>query len=65
MKAGTRVIVAMAVVMLAWGCGLAYGIKAGDEAPDFTLEDQAGRPVTLSSHRGQKSVVLVFYRGYW
>ncbi len=40
-------------------------IKTGDEAPDFTLEDQDGKPVTLSSYRGKKRVVLVFYRGYW
>ncbi len=40
-------------------------IKVGDEAPDFTLEDQDGKPVTLSSYHGKKSVVLVFYRGYW
>jgi cytochrome oxidase Cu insertion factor (SCO1/SenC/PrrC family) len=40
-------------------------IKAGVEAPDFTLEDQDGKPVKLSQYRGKKSVVLVFYRGYW
>ena len=40
-------------------------IKVGDEAPDFTLEDQDSRLVALSSYRGAKSVVLVFYRGYW
>ncbi len=40
-------------------------IKAGIAAPDFTLEDQDGQPVKLSSYRGKKSVVLVFYRGYW
>ena len=40
-------------------------VKVGDEAPDFTLEDQDAKPVTLSSYRGKKSVALVFYRGYW
>jgi cytochrome oxidase Cu insertion factor (SCO1/SenC/PrrC family) len=33
-------------------------------APDFTLNDQDGRPFTLSSLHGSR-VVLVFYRGYW
>jgi cytochrome oxidase Cu insertion factor (SCO1/SenC/PrrC family) len=33
-------------------------------APDFTLNDQGGKPFTLSSLRGSR-VVLVFYRGYW
>jgi peroxiredoxin len=36
-------------------------VQAGDEAPDFTLKDQAGTDVTLSSFRGEKNVVLVFY----
>jgi hypothetical protein len=39
--------------------------KVGDQAPDFTLPDAAGRPVTLADYRGKKPVVLVFYRGYW
>jgi peroxiredoxin (alkyl hydroperoxide reductase subunit C) len=36
-------------------------LKVGDTAPDFTLKDQDGKPVTLSSFRGKKSVVLVFH----
>lgn len=35
-------------------------LKAGDLAPDFTLSDQAGRPVKLSDLRGRR-VVLYFY----
>jgi len=30
-------------------------------APDFTLKDQRGQPVTLSSYRGAKDVLLVFF----
>jgi cytochrome oxidase Cu insertion factor (SCO1/SenC/PrrC family) len=40
-------------------------VNVGDEAPDFTLEKEAGKTVTLSDYRSQKTVVLVFYRGYW
>ena len=40
-------------------------IKAGQPAPDFTLEDMEGKSITLSDFRGKKTVVLVFYRGYW
>jgi len=40
-------------------------VKVGQPAPDFTLEDVDGKPITLSEFRGKKSVVLVFYRGYW
>lgn len=40
-------------------------VSIGTAAPDFTLESKDGAPVTLSSLRGKKNVVLVFYRGYW
>jgi cytochrome oxidase Cu insertion factor (SCO1/SenC/PrrC family) len=40
-------------------------LRVGAPAPDFTLTDAAGRPVTLADYRGRKLVILVFYRGYW
>ena len=40
-------------------------VKVGQSAPDFTLEDVEGKSITLSDFRGKKTVVLVFYRGYW
>jgi cytochrome oxidase Cu insertion factor (SCO1/SenC/PrrC family) len=40
-------------------------VRVGQPAPDFTLEDVEGKAVTLSSFQSKKSVVLVFYRGYW
>jgi hypothetical protein len=40
-------------------------LRVGEQAPDFTLPDAGGRPVTLADYRGKKPVVLVFYRGYW
>jgi peroxiredoxin len=36
-------------------------VDVGDEAPDFELNDQDRSPVRLSSFRGAKNVVLVFY----
>jgi peroxiredoxin Q/BCP len=36
------------------------GLAIGDAAPDFTLPDQNGNPVSLSSLRGQR-VVIYFY----
>ena len=36
-------------------------IAVGAEAPDFTLKDQNNQEVTLSSFRGVKNVLLVFY----
>lgn len=35
-------------------------LEVGATAPDFTLKDQNGRPVTLSALRG-KNVLLVFF----
>ncbi len=37
------------------------GLSLGGPAPDFTLRDQFGQDVTLSSYRGFKAVVLVFF----
>ena len=40
-------------------------IKVGQPAPDFSLENSDGNVITLADFRGKKTVVLVFYRGYW
>jgi cytochrome oxidase Cu insertion factor (SCO1/SenC/PrrC family) len=40
-------------------------LRVGERPPDFTLPDAGGRPVSLADYRGEKPVVLVFYRGYW
>jgi mycoredoxin-dependent peroxiredoxin len=36
-------------------------VEVGSHAPDFELKDQHGTPVRLSSFRGTRNVVLVFY----
>ena len=40
-------------------------VAVGDVAPDFSLMSYAGTVTTLSDFRGEKNVVLVFYRGHW
>ena len=40
-------------------------VQVGDEAPDFSLVSLAGPVLTLSDYRGERNVVLVFYRGHW
>ncbi len=40
-------------------------IKVGDTAPDFTLKDQDQKDWTLSSLKGKKNVVLIFYPLDW
>ena len=37
------------------------GLSLGGPAPDFTLRDQFGQDVTLSSYRGTKAVALLFF----
>ena len=37
------------------------GLRIGDPAPDFTLRDQFGQDVSLSSYRGTKAVAILFY----
>jgi peroxiredoxin Q/BCP len=36
-------------------------VKEGDAAPDFTLEAQDGRTVSLHDYRGSRNVVVYFY----
>ena len=46
--------------------GLAQqSIQVGEQAPDFTLPDALGQPVTLSARLLQGPVVVAFYRGAW
>ncbi len=40
-------------------------VATGDEAPLFTLESFDRGPVDLAGFRGNRNVVLVFYRGHW
>ena len=40
-------------------------VAVGDPAPDFTLASYDDGALTLSNYRGQKDVILVFYRGHW
>ena len=40
-------------------------VKVGVVAPDFTLESHDGKRISLSDYRGNKHVVLIFYRGRW
>ena len=40
--------------------------RPGATAPDFTLSDATGRPVSLSDLlKKNRAVLLIFYRGYW
>ena len=36
-------------------------LKVGQLAPEFTLPDTTGKPVSLADFRGKKNVILAFY----
>jgi hypothetical protein len=59
-------------VMARWLPAAQGAPQVGRKAPEFTLPDTEGRPVSLSellstpvNGRAPKGVLLVFYRGYW
>lgn len=35
-------------------------LKVGDKAPDFTVNNQDGKPISLSDYKGQKLIVFFF-----
>ena len=40
-------------------------ISVGQEAPGFSLGSSTGETFDLASQRGDKNVLLVFFRGTW
>lgn len=61
-----------AFVMARWMPASQGAPAVGQKAPEFSLADTDGRPVSLSELRSTpvngkppKGVLLVFYRGYW
>ena len=44
----------------------AHAPRVGEKAPEFTLPDQNGKPITLDDLLSDsKAVALIFYRGFW
>jgi peroxiredoxin len=39
-------------------------VQIDKPAPDFTLDDYQGNPVSLSDFKGEQRVLLVFNRGF-
>jgi hypothetical protein len=40
-------------------------VKVGQSAPDFTLPNTVGQPITLKELLARGPLVLSFYRGRW
>jgi peroxiredoxin Q/BCP len=41
--------------------GSGTGLATGDRAPEFSLQDQSGKTVSLKDFRGRQNVVVYFY----
>ena len=41
------------------------GVNVGDLAPTFMLAAASGADVSLESYRGNKHLVVAFYRAFW
>jgi hypothetical protein len=59
-------------IMSRWLPASAGAPRVGQKAPDFTLTDQSGKPVSLGDlvtspvdGKIPRGVLLIFYRGYW
>ena len=59
-------------IMARWMPAAHGAPQVGQKAPEFTLSDTDGKPVSLSElistpidGKAPKGVLLVFYRGYW
>jgi hypothetical protein len=59
-------------IMSRWLPAAQSAPQLGQKAPQFTLADTGGKPVSLSellstpvNGKAPKGVLLVFYRGYW
>lgn len=66
-KRPAEVVAAMhrAVDELRTGGALDRVIKAGERAPEFTLPNQSGQPVSSSALLARGPLVVSFYRGAW
>lgn len=65
--AGTLTVGAMTMEATAMGAesSQAERISVGQEAPAFSLTSSDGKTYSLADLRGEKDLVLVFFRGTW
>lgn len=71
MRARRSIAISALAVALAWvpSAGAKDSapqrVGVGQTAPDFTLPDPEGTDHSLQALRGEKNVLLVFFRGAW
>ncbi|MCC6442145.1 MAG: redoxin domain-containing protein [Armatimonadetes bacterium] len=63
-------ILGFAIILVGFACAQgrppshANGIRVGQEAPDFALEDLSGQTVRLSDFKGKQPVMMMFFSTY-
>ena len=61
-----KLVLIVAMISVVLGCSSANGeppgLAVGKKAPDFSLENQLGKEVSLAQLTKDKNVALVFYR---
>lgn len=57
----SRIMLAALAITIALPLVAQAALRVGEQAPNFTLPDQFGHPVSLSQFRGKDNVVLAFY----
>ena len=62
---GVRAVMQKAIEDLRASGIMSRVAKVGAPAPDFTLPNASGQPVSLAELRARGPVVLSFYRGRW
>jgi len=65
MKALLGSVIVIAVLTCASAQVQRPGLKVGDRAPDFSLPNPDGKPITLKDYTSRGPVVVIFYRGFW
>jgi len=64
-----KALLGSVLVIAALACASAQvqrpGLKVGDRAPDFSLPNPDGKPITLKDYTSRGPVVVIFYRGFW
>ncbi len=65
-RLGILLVLSLALVPLVAGASAqSMRVAVGDEAIDFTMQSIDGETYSLGDLRGEKTVVLIFFRGTW
>ncbi len=65
-RLGILLVLSLALVPLVAGAAQqAARVAVGDEAIDFTMQSIDGETYSLADLRGEKTAIVIFFRGTW